>query len=265
MIHYREREEYESMNPYLKHLDRIEFAVTFACTGRCKHCSEGEHKTGGEYINGETAAAIVEKVCRQYDIKSLMTFGGEPLLHIDEVCRIHSTAKKMKIPKRDIITNGFFSRDENRIHEVGKQLAESGVTAVSLSVDAFHQETIPLEPVKCFAEAVKETGILIRTHPAWLVHKDNRNPYNERTAEILREFEQMGISATKGNNIFPEGNALKYLSEYFDTAQEFVNPYTEDPKDVRAFCVSPNGDVLGGNVYQTDILDILENYSPEGN
>lgn len=47
-----------------------------------------------------------------------------------------------------------------------QQLAESGVNAVLLSVDAFHQETIPLETVKIFAGAVKETEIPTRTNPA---------------------------------------------------------------------------------------------------
>ena len=28
------------MNPYLQNLNRIEFLLTFACTGRCKHCAE---------------------------------------------------------------------------------------------------------------------------------------------------------------------------------------------------------------------------------
>lgn len=37
------------MNKYIKNLNRIEFVVTMACTGRCIHCSEGEHKSGGEH------------------------------------------------------------------------------------------------------------------------------------------------------------------------------------------------------------------------
>ena len=55
----------------------------------------------------------------------------------------------------ELITNGFFTKDKDRINEVVKQLADSGVNSILLSVDAFHQETIPLEPVKCFAECVK--------------------------------------------------------------------------------------------------------------
>lgn len=43
------------MNKYLKNLQRIEFVITYACTGRCKHCSEGEHTALGEHINAEKA------------------------------------------------------------------------------------------------------------------------------------------------------------------------------------------------------------------
>ena len=41
------------MNKYLENLNRIEFVVTMACTGRCIHCSEGEHKSSGKHIDGD--------------------------------------------------------------------------------------------------------------------------------------------------------------------------------------------------------------------
>lgn len=251
------------MNPYIQNLERIEFLITLACTGRCKHCSEGEHTAGGEYIDGGIAAQVVYKLCNAFPIRSLMTFGGEPLLRADEVCKIHTAAQEMNIPSRQLITNGFFNKDEKKIKEVVMELAHSGVNDICLSVDAFHQETIPLEPVKEFAKAVKSAGISLCTHPAWLVNKEAENPYNQKTIEILKEFELIGITASEGNDIFPSGNALKYLSEYFDLSKKYVSPYAENPEDVRAICISPNGDVLGGNIYQTDILDIIANYKPK--
>ncbi len=250
------------MNPYIKNINRIEFVVTYACTGRCKHCSEGDHAAFREYINGDKAALLVRQVCGNFSIDSLMTFGGEPLLHPEVVCQIHSAAREMEIPKRQLITNGFFSKKEGNIREIAEKLAQSGVNAILLSVDAFHQETIPLEPVKCFAKAVQSAGVFLRTQPAWLVSPEDRNPYNRQTARILREFEEMGISAAEGNVIFPSGNALKYLAEYFDPNRQYENPYDENPEDIRTICVSPNGEVLGGNLYQEDILTILENYTP---
>jgi len=253
------------LNPYMQNLSRIEFLLTFACTGRCKHCSEGEHFSTGEHIDGNIAADMVRKVASSYAINSLMTFGGEPLLYPDEVCKIHAVARDAGIAERQLITNGFFSRDEAKINHVAKSLAESGVNDIMLSVDAFHQETIPLKPVLAFAKAVHTLGIpKFRVHPAWLVSEDADNPYNNRTREILAEFNAIGIPTSNGNVIFPGGNALKYLSEYFDLSVPHISPYTENPQDVKAICVVPNGDVLGGNLYKTDILEIMENYAPEG-
>ena len=248
-------------NQYLKNLNKIEFIVTYACTGRCKHCSEGDHTFCGEQIDPIIAADAVRKIASEYDIKTVMTFGGEPLLCTDAVCAIMTVAKELNIQRRQVITNGYFSNNTERIHEVAQKLAACGVNDLLLSVDAFHQETIPLDVVRIFATEAKNCGIPIRLQPAWLVSAADDNPYNRKTREILDSFADMGISVNEGNVIFPEGNALKYLAEYF-TNDIPVNPYVENPADLRCLSFSPSGEVLGGNIYDTDILDIMENYSP---
>lgn len=250
------------MNEYLKNLNRIEFIVTMACTGKCKHCSQGEHRTS-ESIDKNLAVDAVRKIAEEYSIESVMTFGGEPLLCYDTVCEIHKTAKEKNIPHRQLITNGYFSKDFDKITIVANELAESGVNEILLSVDAFHQETIPLHYVKAFAEAVKGTGIKIKVHPAWLVSPEADNPYNNKTKEILDEFNRMGIETNEGNVIFPSGNAVKYLSEYFELNKEQKSPYWEDPTDIKAICFSANGNILGSNIYKQDIAKILEEYAPE--
>lgn len=248
------------MNEYLKNVNRIEFVVTMACTGRCKHCSEGEHIGCTEHIDGDVAAQAIKDICANYKIESLMTFGGEPLLYPEDVCKIHCAAKEAGISQRDMITNGYFSRDKERIAEVAHMLAESGLKFILLSVDAFHQETIPLEPVEYFAECVREEGIEIKLSPAWLVSEEDDNPYNVKTRELLAMFTDKGFEVASGNVIWPEGNAKVYLSEYFDEAVEMVNPYEDDPRDMRAVSFDPNGDVLGGNIYKNKIMDIFRDY-----
>ena len=248
-------------NPYLKNLNKIEFVVTYACTGRCKHCSEGDHAACGMSIDAQIAADAVRKIATEYDVQTVMTFGGEPLLQVDTVCAIMTAAKELNIPKRQVITNGYFSKDAKRIREVAKRLAACGVNDLLLSVDAFHQETIPTHVVKQFAAEAKACGIPIRLQPAWLVSAEDDNPYNRKTREILDSFVDVEISVGDGNVIFPEGNALKYLAEYF-TGELPENPYVEDPRDVRCLSFSPNGDVLGGNVYERDIMGIIRDYAP---
>lgn len=249
------------MNRYLKNLNRIEFVVTMACTGRCKHCSQGEHKSR-ESIDKIIASDAVRTIAGEYDIKSVMTFGGEPLLYPETVCEIHKAAKEMNIPQRQLITNGYFSKDSDGIRLVAKKLIESGVNEILLSVDAFHQESIPVEYVKEFAAAVNMPGIKLQVHPAWLVSPEDENIYNIRTKELLGEFNEMGIETSEGNVIFPSGNALKYLSGYFDLSKKVLSPYTEDPCDVKAICFSANGDILGSNIHNKKIEKILSDYSP---
>lgn len=249
------------MNQYLKNLNRIEFVVTMACTGQCKHCSQGEHKSN-DNIDKSLAADAVRKIADEYDIKSVMTFGGEPLLCHETVCEIHKAAKEMNIPQRQLITNGYFSKDSDKIRLVAEKLIDSGVNEILLSVDAFHQETIPVEYVKEFAEAVNATDVKLQVHPAWLVSPEDDNDYNIRTRSLLEEFNMMGIETSEGNVIFPSGNALKYFGEYFDLSKKEQNPYFEDPNDIKAICVGADGSVLGRNIYKRSIIDILNTYAP---
>ena len=252
----------ETMNTYLKNLKKIEFAVTMACTGKCKHCQNGESVNAAEHMDAAVAEKAIREVCAHYRIETVMTFGGEPLLYPDVVGTIHRTAAALGVDKRQVITNGFFSKEPGRIETVVRELADSGINELLLSVDAFHQETIPLEPVLLFAECAVNAGIPIRLTPAWLVSPEDQNPYNLRTAEVIRAFAPLPIPVGPGNVIFPSGNALKYLREYIDEDVVPSTPYEEDPRDVRALSFSANGDVLNGNIYQMDILEIIRTYQP---
>ena len=249
-------------NPYLKHLNKIEFVVTDACTGRCRHCSEGDHAPCGARIDPHLAADAVRRIAATYDIQTVMAFGGEPLLYTDAVYAIMTAAKEQNVPRRQVITNGYFSKNVETIREVAARLATCGVNDLLLSVDAFHQEYIPIDTVKAFAAEARRCGVPMRLSPAWLVSKTDENPYNRKTREILDLFCGMGIPEGEGNIVFPEGNARKFLASYF-TSEPPKNPYIEDPHDVRCVSFSTNGDVLGGNVYQKDIMAILRDYCPK--
>ena len=121
------------------------------------------------------------------------------------------------------------------------------------------KQTIPLETVRSFALFAKEAGIPLRLQPAWLVSPEAENPYNEKTRAILNYLSQDGFPVGSGNVIFPEGNAKKYLAEYF-TDSIPTNPYVEDPRDVRCLSVDPDGSLLGENLHEKNIWEILGNY-----
>ena len=229
-------------------------------------------------MNAAAAVSAIKKLTERFSIESVMTFGGEPLLFADAVCKIHAAARDCGIQERQLITNGFFSKDEQKIDEVAKALCESGVNDILLSIDVFHQEFIPLEPVMWFAEALLRCKApRLRVQPAWVVNEKAENLYNTQTRRLLKLFADKGIAANDGNDIFPSGNALKHLGEYFAPPGEVdlsvpcgAMPYTERLDEVSSFSINPNGDVclcsvIIGNIHTNDVLDIVDNYDPYAN
>ena len=244
------------MKPRIK---RVEFIITWACTGRCKHCSLslGEADDTREHIEYAKLAGMLTRIKTKHPVESVMCFGGEPLLYPDKACAIFEEAQQAGIPRRQLITNGCFSRDPEKIAAVADKL-NACATEILLSVDAFHQETIPLEPVKAFADRAER----VKLHPSWLVSPEDDNPWNLRTREVLAQFP--GVPVSKGNVVFPRGNALKFLREYFPKALPRRSPYDQVPrKRVKCIAVCPNGDVLQahgtiGSAYTDDILEIVK-------
>ncbi len=249
------------MNPYLKNLNKIEFVLTFSCTGACRHCSQGDHPKGGKCLDPDLAAKVIEQVTSRFSIQTVMVFGGEPLLFPEATAKILSAARDACVPHRQLITNGYFTQKKEKLQNVVRALAESGVNDLLLSVDAFHQETIPLEQVRAFALPAKKAQIPIRLQPAWLVDPRDSNPYNRKTRAILDVLQQDGFALGTGNIIFPEGNAKKYLAEYFTDSRP-ENPYVEDPTDVRTLSIDPDGALLGQSLQEKSILQILDEYRP---
>lgn len=249
------------MNPYLKNLQKIEFVLTWACSGACKHCSQGDHPKTSPPLDDAIAVKAVRDLASVYPLQTVLVFGGEPLLYAEKAARIIEAARDCGIPQRQIITNGYFSADPKRMAEVAHLLAKSGVNDLLLSVDAFHQESIPAETVRAFALFAKSESIPLRLQPAWLKSPTDKNPYNQRTCAILESFRQDGFAVGEGNLIFPEGNAKTHLASYF-TDSVPANPYVEDPKNLFALSVDPDGDLLHSNLYQKGILDVIDGYKP---
>ncbi len=263
-------------SPYMN-IKRIEFIVTYNCSGKCKHCSLGEDlnsKSEYKHVLIKQSTYAIDKLCEIYDIASVMTFGGEPLLYPDIVNKIHKTATLNGVKKMQLITNGFFTKNEDTQIKVVESLKEAGLNNLLISVDAFHEEYIPYEVVYNFAKHAKESGIKnVRLHPAWVVDEKNDNEYNRKTNELLNKFSNLNIEISNGNNIFLSGNAAKNLAKYYDKTDLDLNllcgsmPYTEPLTSISSISIVPNGDVMVcgfviGNIYKDGIEEIVSNYDP---
>jgi MoaA/NifB/PqqE/SkfB family radical SAM enzyme len=267
--------ERKSVNRYLA-VERIEFLVTYLCSGKCAHCYATKYREGlPKHVDGSMAVDIVRKVSKKYDVNSVMTFGGEPLLFPDITCSIHREATRSGIPSREVITNSYWSNDIRKIRRIARSLAESGVNDVHVSVDAFHQEHIPLEIVKRTVKSCLGMGIEgIVWNPCWVISQDDDNRYNRKTKAILKELEDLPIRVSEGNILEPSGLALINLVEFLPRKKRMPAgkcgdmPYTERLDSKKSISVEPDGKIAVcnnfhiGNASETDIIDILENYDP---
>jgi len=258
-------------------IERVEFLTTYHCTGKCVHCSVGEklNKTGMTKVDPKRAGEVLEGLSKRFALKSVMVFGGEPLLYPETTAAILKAAADCGVEKRELITNGYFSKNLAKINDVANKLIDAGVTRILLSVDAFHEETIPSDTVANFADAILDTGFQeIYLHPAWLESRDAKNDYNFETTQILARFDDLGLEITEGNVVRPEGYAKVNLCEYFvkgcyDKEQGCGDsPYTDRPDDVRTLSITPDGEVQVcggftiGNIYKDPIEKILDRYNP---
>jgi len=257
-------------------MNRIEFAVTYLCNGGCKHCYSIQGKERfPEHIDKSIAVEIVRKVGKKYNPESIMTFGGEPLLFPEIVYAIHKEAMNVGIPIREVITNGYWSRDTEKIREIAKDLAESKVNNIIISVDAFHQEHVPLDIVRKTAEACLEAGIEdISWNPCWVLSEDTDNQYNQKTKSILKELEDLPIRNSGGNVMEPDGLALVNLKEFLLPKRKMPAgkcgdmPYTDPLDSIKGICVEPDGEIALckdfylGNASKVDIINLIESYDP---
>lgn len=264
------------MNPYLD-LHRLEFSITYRCNAHCPHCQVEDdlRRSTPAAIDPALGAQIVHRVARAYPLRSLMTFGGEPLLYPEAICAIHGAAQEEGIAHRSIITNASVPRPEAAFRALARRLVECGVNAVYISVDAFHQAGIPLDVVERNVRALVEAGIEeLVWNPCWVVSREHDNPWNRRTREVLAELSHLPAREDEGNVVQPDGHARDTLAEYLPPKVPLPTgscgdmPYTGPLDEIGSIGIEPDGaisichELAIGNAAQEDVLAILQRYDP---
>ena len=262
------------MSRYIN-LNRLEFIASYQCSSRCRHCAVGKLSASSARLDPDLAAGVLRELSQQYDLQSVMIFGGEPLLYPDFVRAVLHEATALDIPRREIITNGYWTNDTNKTLDIARVLAGAGVNKINVSVDAFHQEHIPVEKVVISVKALWDAGIRdMKWNPCWLDSEDDANEYNLKTRAILDELNRtLPLETGSGNVMEPRGRALEHFQSFFKPAFDWSTqscadtPYTDRLDDICSLCVEPNGDIpvcgyVLGNVTETAVTRVLDDYNP---
>ena len=266
------------LNKYLP-LNRLEFAVTYQCNGKCVHCYTVQGKDKYPlYIDGSLGEEIVEHLTDNFNIESVMTFGGEPLLFPEQTAKIHRKAKNKGVSFREVITNGYWSKHGANIEEIANLLYDSGVNELIFSVDSFHQQFIPLDIVRKSIIASVEAEIdKVVLNPCWIKGKTSENEYNKKTKAILASLTDLPVIVSEGNIVEPVGLARNNLTEFLPPKKSIPGgrcedvPYSDRLDSISSICIEPDGEVAIcndlhiGNAGENNIIEILKSYDPYKN
>jgi MoaA/NifB/PqqE/SkfB family radical SAM enzyme len=136
----------------MKYIDRFQnsfitgksctFLIGTKCNLKCKHCFITEKYNNEEKI---ISKEIIDKTFEFIDSDyKIVVMGGEPLLYPNIVKYIFDKIRE-KGAEGHIVTNSFWSKDEKLRNFIINDIAPN---AISLSVDEFHEECLPIEYVK---------------------------------------------------------------------------------------------------------------------
>ncbi|BEH03143.1 hypothetical protein brsh051_24240 [Brooklawnia propionicigenes] len=259
-------------------VSRVEYLLTKRCTGWCEHCSvmTDDRNPDRSYEGLDAVVSASTVLYSAGNVTSMMVYGGEPLLYPATVQRLFQLARTHNVASRELITNGFFSRNPSVIADTVAGLVDSGVTLVHLSVDAFHQPRIPLPFVEQFITQLQANGFSeLFLHPSWVVQREHQNEYNQTTEQLLAGLvDKYGVRVSQGNTIIPAGFNRHTLSDYYPRLPELPVqrcsdiPWANSPDKVHSLRFLPNGDVhicraaILGNIYQSTITELLDSYDP---
>lgn len=229
-------------------LKRLEFTLTTKCNSECIYCQADASPLRKEVMEVEEAHNYLTDASGVSILESFMVFGGEPVLFSDRAISIFEKAHQLSIPKIEMLTNGFWGRNKKKADELTIRLKSSGLNCLGISVDAFHQQFIPLQYPKNAAMAAIDAGIeQVTWNVAVIESLNGRNKYDRETALILEALKPLRIDAHI-HKVLPVGRAAKNLWRYFKP-ETLDGPCVTDPilennlTNPQSITVEPSGEV----------------------
>jgi hypothetical protein len=167
----------------------VDFLLTFRCPAKCKHCS---YKAGPErrgYMKLKDAKSYLEELTDTQPLQSITVHGGEPFLYFEHLKEIIEKAGEVVVPRRGVITNGYWAKTKEIAKKKLVELKRVGLTCITFSLDSFHQEYIPLEIVKTGIETAANIGFdRVCVDSYFLAGIDSDNFYDTLTREALESL-----------------------------------------------------------------------------
>ncbi len=200
--------------------------------------------------------------------------GGEPFHYWDRLCEILTEAKKQGLTPVDLVeTNAFWATDEKIITERLKLLNELGIRKFKISTDPFHQEYVPIEPVRRLAQLAIDILGPDRLQVRWRKYLENPTDF---TALSDKQKNQIYIKALTDYKCRFTGRAAGNLAKLLATKtldEIATSNCKSDFLGAKGVHIDPYGNVFSstcsgiifGNINQTPLQKIWTDFHPDKN
>lgn len=229
---------------YLMQVKGVDFLLTFKCPSRCKHCS---YKAGPErigYMKLVDADRYLKELTDTQPIRSVTVHGGEPFLFFELLKRIMEKAKELEVPRRGVITNGYWAKTKAIAKKKLIELKETGLTHITFSVDGFHQEYIPLENVRNGIEVAANVGF----EKVWVDSYFLGDPNSDNSYNILTR------SAIEGLGKLENVEMNRYQADFEGRGAELAKCVESKVEIPVGRCPLPFW--IGGDLKNPDVVEI---------
>ena len=263
-------------------VDRISslwLVVTYHCSARCTCCLFDAGPGKRRWMTLEDAEAYVEQLAERHPLERVGIVGGEALLRPELALAIGKMAKAHGIDDVMIAgTNCSWATSDEKTRQVLTSLKDTGIR-ISFSVDAFHQEFVPVDRVERACRIARELGMddaPQRPNAALLDSMDADNPYDRRTRELAASLESKGhrVVPCPPGRVMYSGRAARLSSHYAGprsvpedvcNSVPWVSGSLEALSGIQIDCdgwVMVEHGISIGNARQTSLREALDRYDP---
>lgn len=255
-------------------INSVDFLLTFKCNSQCVHCcyQAGPQRRG--FIRGKQTDQWLTEIQKTQPLNSVTIHGGEPFLYFDIMRAILKRARALNLEQRWVITNGFWVEGYDMAKEKLRALKEAGLTAITFSVDAFHQEYVSLDKVRAGIKSAAYLNLdMVAVDSYFLCAENSENSYNIQTRKSLDTLRMLSnVKFNKFTAAF-EGRAAELLVEQEFTKEKIPDgkchpPFwlgddLKDPKTVEIDCegnITLCPGICIGNAETQPLSEIIRQY-----
>ena len=141
------------MNP-----NTLAFIMTDRCNASCRMCCYSCTPSGKQLLNIARMKEYMDQAKELATIENIAYSGGEAFTHYEQLkeCVAYAAGLGFNVT---IVTNGFWADSDEGVKLMG-DLVGVGLRQVSVSLDKYHQEYVPMETARKAVRALSGLGVL---------------------------------------------------------------------------------------------------------